>query len=118
MGVIEEAVIKAKGAADYAGKKTGEFVELSKFRVAAAETEKKIESEYMELGKMVYKAAKEHADCTDYVQEKAAAIDLLFAKHEELLEKINSLKKIRKCPECAFENQSDANFCIKCGTKL
>lgn len=118
MGVFEDAVIKAKGAADFAGKKTSEFVELSKLRISMAETEKKIDSEYLELGKMVYKAAKEHTDCTEYVQEKATAIDLLFSKCEELEDKINSLRKVKKCPECSFENLADAVFCMKCGTKL
>lgn len=118
MGVLEDAVIKAKSAADYAGKKTGEFVELSKLRIAASEVEKKIDFEYAELGKMVYKAAKEQTDCTEYVGEKAAAIDALFSEHAELSDKIGALRSLKKCPVCAYENPQDAVFCNKCGEKL
>lgn len=118
VGVLEDAVIKAKGAADLAGKKTGEFVELSKLRVSIAEVDRKINAEYSELGKMVYRASREHTDCTDYVQEKATAIDSLLTKREELEEKINALRKVKKCPDCSHENQFDANYCNKCGAKL
>lgn len=118
MGVFEEAVLKAKDAADYAGKKTGEFVEISKLRISASETERKINEEYRELGKMVYKAAKEHADCTDYVQEKAAAIDSLYEQAAELNNKINELKKVKKCLQCNYDNLQEAVYCIKCGAKL
>lgn len=118
MGVFEEAVLKARDAADYAGKKTGEFVEISKLRISASETEKKISDEYRELGKMVYKAAKEQADCTDYVQEKATAIDSLYEQFTELNNKINELRKVKKCPQCSYENLQEAEYCIKCGTKL
>jgi hypothetical protein len=118
VGVFEEAVINAKGAADYVGKKTGEFVELSKLRIAASEVEKKIDYEYLELGKMVYKAAKEHTDCTEYVGEKAAAIDALFVEHAELSHKISDLRNLKKCSQCAYENPQEADYCLKCGTKL
>jgi hypothetical protein len=118
VGVLEDAVIKAKSAADYAGKKTGEFVELSRLRITATEIEKKIGYEYAELGKMVYKAAKEQADCTEYVEEKAAAIDALFAEHAELSDKISALRSLKKCPACAYDNAQDAIYCNKCGEKL
>lgn len=118
MGVLEDAVIKAKGAADFAGKKTGEFVELSKLRISASEVEKKISDEYRELGKMVYKAAKDHTDCTDYVQEKAAAVDALYTEFAEINNKINDLKKVKKCPQCGYDNQQEAQYCMKCGIKL
>lgn len=118
MGVFEDAVIKAKSAADYAGKKTGELVELSKLRISSTEIEKKIDNEYAELGKMVYKAAKEHADCTDYVQEKAAVIDALFSEHAQLDCKISALRNLKKCPDCTCENAQDAVYCSKCGKKL
>lgn len=118
MGFLEDAILKAKGAADYAGKKTGEFVELSKLKVSAAEVEKKIDSEYQELGKMVYNAAKEHTDCTEYVEEKAAAIDLLFTKHSELMDQIEEMKKLKKCPKCGHTNKPDAKFCSECGAEL
>lgn len=118
MGVLEDAVLRAKDAADFAGKKTGEFVELSRLKISASSVEKKIDSEYLELGKMVYKSAKDHTDCTEYVTEKAAAIDALFEEHAELEQKISELRNVKKCPQCSYGNTSEAEYCSKCGTKL
>lgn len=118
MGVFGETVLKAKDAADYVGKKTGEFMEVSRIKVSIAGAEKKIEREYQQLGKMVYKASKEKSDCTDYVNEKATAIDALFAERKTLVEKLAEYRKIKVCPECAAENAADSDFCRKCGAKL
>lgn len=118
MGVFGETVLKAKDAADYVGKKTGEFMEVSRTKVLIAGVEKKIEGEYKQLGKMVYRASKEKSDCTDYVSEKAAAIDALFTERKVLIDKLADYKKIKVCPQCAAENADDSDFCRKCGANL
>lgn len=118
MGVLEDAVLRAKDAADFAGKKTSELVELSRLKISASSVERKINNEFLELGKMVYKAAKEHTDCTDYVTEKAVAIDALYDERAEIQRKINALRNVKKCPQCSHDNPSDAEYCSKCGAKL
>ena len=118
MGVFEDAVIKARDAADFAGKKTGEFVEISKLRISASETEKKINDELCELGRMVYKASKDQTECSEYVTEKAAAIDELYNQVAEINSKINDLKNVKKCGGCSYVNVQEAEYCIKCGNKL
>lgn len=118
VGIFENAILRARDAADKAGKKTGEMVEFSKLKISAAENQKKIDGEYAELGKMVYKAAKDHTDCTEYVNEKAVAIDALFEKQKELEDKINAMRKIKKCEQCGSENTESAEYCCKCGAKL
>lgn len=118
MGVFEDAVLRAKDAADFAGKKTSELVEMSKLKLSASSVEKRIDSEYLELGKMVYKAAKENTDCTEYVTEKTAAIDALYDEYAQVQRKINELRKVKRCPECSADNASDAVYCSKCGAKL
>jgi len=118
VGVFEDVVIKARSAADYAGKKTGEIVEITKLKISASETEGKISKELLELGRKVYNAAKEHSDCTEYVQVKSESIDKLYVELEKISDKIAELKSEKRCKECNFHNPQDANFCLKCGAKL
>lgn len=118
MGAFEDVVMKAKNAADIAGKKTGELVEITRLRLNVSELEERIRSQYQELGKTVYNAAKDHTDCTDYVHEKSEAIDRLFAELTKLNEKISELKNEKKCASCGAVNPQEAVYCQKCGTKL
>lgn len=118
MGVFEDVVIKARSAADYAGKKTGEIVEVTKLKINVSEVEGRISKELLELGKKVYNAAKEQSDCTEYVGTKSESIDKLYVELETLNNKIAELRSEKKCAECGFANSQDANFCQKCGAKL
>lgn len=118
MGLLEDAVLSAKGAVNYAGKKTSEFVELSKLRVAAAEIEGKIKALYESLGRSVYNASKAETDATELVSEKAAQIDTLLEDLASVQEKISALKLEKKCPTCGTINPQEANFCQKCGASL
>jgi hypothetical protein len=70
MGTFEDFIVKIKEAASFAGKKTGEAVEVSKLRISATETQNKIDREFTALGKKIYDAAKEQTDCTDFVRGK------------------------------------------------
>lgn len=118
MGVFEDVVLKAKSAADYAGKKTGEVVEIARLRINATELEDRMCKEFLELGKKVYNTAKEHSDCTEYVQAKCESIDKLSTELEEINQKISELKCEKKCAGCGFANPQDAEYCQKCGAKL
>lgn len=118
MGVFEDVYAKAKSAADFAGKKTGELVEISRLKINAAELQSKINKEFEAMGLLVYNAAKEHVDCTAQVEKKSAGVDALYAQLAEVNDKIAELKRKKNCAECGFANPEDANFCLKCGAKL
>ena len=118
MGVFEEVVNKAKVAADYAGKKTGEIVEISKLRFTATDIQGKINKELQELGFVVYQADKDGVDYSAQLKEKSANIDELYDELNKVNEKIADLKRMKKCPACDFSNPEDANYCLKCGAKL
>jgi uncharacterized coiled-coil DUF342 family protein len=89
---LEHILAKVKEAADVAGKKTGEFVEISKLKIEAADIENKIEKKYAQIGKIVYEAASERTDCTMSVHDKAAEIDELKDKLAKLREQIKEIK--------------------------
>jgi ribosomal protein L40E len=67
---------------------------------------------------MVYKASKEHSDCTDYVTEKTAAIDAVIEERDKLVNELNVHRNIKICPSCGADNEQNDIFCSKCGTKL
>lgn len=118
MGVFEDVVNKAKNAADFAGKKTGEIVEISKLRFTAADLQSKINKEYLELGIAVFNAGKSGEDCKDEITKKSAVIDDLYHQLSKINEKISELRRMKKCLVCNFASPEDANFCLKCGAKL
>ena len=68
MGVFEDVVVKAKAVAEVAGKKTGEFVELSKLKVNAAEVSKDISQRLEALGKIAYDAAKTENNADELIR--------------------------------------------------
>lgn len=118
MGVFEDVVVKAKVAADYAGKKTGEIVELTKIKFSIADLEDKIKTEFQQLGKVVYNAASEHTDATEIVREKSEKIDALYVELLKLRDKEAEIKEQKKCAECGAINPETAKFCQNCGAKL
>lgn len=118
MGIIEDAIVKAKDVADVAGKKTGEALELTRLRINATELGNKIEKIYLDLGKKVYAAAKAEEDCTDFVNLKIEEIDKIKAEIERVEVKISELKNEKKCPECGAFNTRDSIYCKKCSAKL
>lgn len=118
MGILEDAVITAKGAVDFAGKKTGELVELSKLKISAAEIEGKIRNLYESLGRAVYNAAKSETDATVLVKEKSEQIDTLTVDLEAVNNKIAVLREEKKCVSCGTINPQDAAYCKKCGAQL
>ncbi|ADU25930.1 zinc ribbon domain-containing protein [Ethanoligenens harbinense] len=118
MGLLEDAVITAKGAVDFAGKKTGEIVELSRLKISAAEIEGKIKNLYESLGRSVYNAAKSETDATTLVKEKTTQIDTLLVDLSAVQDKIGELREEKKCASCGTANPQDANYCKKCGTQL
>lgn len=118
MGVFEDVVSKAKNAADYAGRKTGEFVEVSKLRLSAAELQDKINKAFQELGYVVYESGKDGTDPAEALKEKSASIDSLYEQLAAVNEKIAELRRLKKCAACDFANPEDANYCLRCGAKL
>jgi ribosomal protein L40E len=118
MGVFEDVVSKAKSAADYAGKKTGEIVEISKLRFVAADLQSRINKEYQELGILVFNAEKDGEDCKSDIVEKSAIIEDLYLQLTKTNEKIAELRRMKKCDVCGYANPEDANYCLKCGAKL
>jgi hypothetical protein len=118
MGVFEDVVSKAKSAADFAGKITGEIVEISKLRFVAADLQSKINKEYLDLGIIAFNSGKSGEDCKDEITAKSTVIEDLYHQLSMTNEKIAELRRMKKCLVCNYTNPEDGNFCLKCGAKL
>lgn len=118
MAILEEALIKVKSAVDVAGEKTGEWVEISKLKIAAAKQSSEIADRFEALGKMVYNASKAGGLDHEVIQKKVDEIDALYEKLGEINERIYELRNVVQCPTCKAVSPKEAIFCSKCGTKL
>lgn len=118
MSLFDDVIVNVAAAVDEVNKKTTEFVDRSKVRVASAELRSKINAQFETLGRYVYDTTV--AGTTDnevvgkYVSEITALINELKALQEALLK--TSGKII--CQKCECANSSDSLFCKRCGNTL
>lgn len=118
MGVFEDIFVKAKGAVDAIGEKAGQYVDVSKLNIRLMELKSDLKNEYENLGKTVYKCAKEGTDGKSEVNVIVAQIDNITLRIEDLKQQIATLKNRVLCKSCEHLNEQDAVFCAKCGQKL
>ena len=118
MAIFEEAFIKVKSAVDVAGEKTGEWVEISKLKIAAAKQSSEIADRFEDLDKMVYNTSRTGGPDHEVIQKKVDEIDAMYEKLGEINERIYELRHVVQCPTCKAVSPREAIFCSKCGTKL
>lgn len=118
MTTMEEVFCKAKELADTAGKKTGEWVNLGKLKLEAAENERAITAKLEQIGSIAYEAHKNNTDCAEALSPLFEEVSALEAKAAELAEKIDELRRTRHCDACGKNNPADAAYCQKCGKEL
>ena len=108
---------KVKDFAKKTGEKTSEVAELSKLKLNAASISSKVNTLYLELGRLTYDANKKGEENAEIAQ-KIEEIDQLFAELEGVNQQINLLKNQNICPACGAPNSKKSAFCNQCGTKL
>lgn len=118
MNVLDSIIDKAKDVAGAAGKKTGELVEISKYKLQAAQIHGDIRSGYEKLGSAVYSMVKAEYDNPELINSVVEDIDELLSKLEEVEEKIAQLRRVVKCPCCKASNPAESRYCSRCGCKL
>lgn len=118
MSQFDQFIKQAKSAADAAGKKTGEFVELSKLKLSAGQIRSQIKEKEEKLGNAVYLMHKEGYQNDQFVEATVKELDELTEQLTEVEEKINRLKKTISCPCCGAVNPLESLYCGQCGCKL
>ena len=118
MAIFEDVLSRAKAVAEVAGKKTGEFVEITKIKMEIAELQRELASLYEGLGRLVYDGRKSGEDINDMVEACLAHLEEQNAYLQELQDRLLEGKNVVRCPECDHLNDGDARFCNNCGKAL
>ena len=118
MGTFEEILNKAKRGAEAVGQKTGDFIEVTKLKMAASDVEKEIAATFEGLGRLVYDAQKSEEDVSEMIEECIQNIDELQEAADAIREQIYSYKNMNRCPACGAIIDKEAAFCSKCGAPL
>ncbi len=118
MATLESILNKAKDAAEAAGRKTGELVDVTKLKMEIARTERDLAATYEGLGRLAYDAKKGAEDQTELMDSCVAHIDELTAQLNAQREKLAEMKNAVRCAACGTLNDQDAVFCKACGGKL
>ena len=97
-------------------KKTKDMAEVVKLNNAIAEEQRKIEGNYLQIGKDYYENYADKGDpifqdCVDGIRRSEAAI-------LEMKSAIQQLKGLLTCPSCGSELPVGTAFCNVCGAKL
>ena len=91
--LFDEVFEKAKYAADAAGKKTSEMVEVGKLKYKAKQISWEIERTYSKLGVIVYEAKKSGGEYDTVIDAAVEEIDALNKRLDELEEKVRQVRK-------------------------
>ncbi len=107
-----------KNTARSAVKKSGELLELTKLKMAAADTKSEVQTKFAELGKIVYEAKKNGGEHLDDMESVTQQIDELYEQLSEQEAKIVELKKQKLCTACGNACDTGAAYCSNCGAKF
>ena len=67
MSGLDDFFDKAKEVSQTAGRKTSEYIEVSKLKIKASQLQTKIRQKYEDLGSSVYNAVKAKSEGTEFI---------------------------------------------------
>lgn len=114
----EELIGKTRDAAELARRKTGDFLEVTKLKLALSDVEKQITTTMEGIGRLVYDARKSDEDVSDLLEQAFAAVDDLEKEANDIRAQICVYKNVKECAACHALNDEDAVYCAACGNKL
>lgn len=118
MASFEEVLYKAKSVAETAGKKTADFVEVTRLKMNAAEIEKDIAATFEGLGRLIYDGRKDEQDVTSDGGRMRPQGGELQAKLDDVRKKIYEYQKAVRCEKCGTVNTVDSAYCKRCGARI
>lgn len=118
MVTLEDILNKAKNVADAAKDKTGDFVSITKLKMALSDNKREMSATMEGLGRLVYDAEKNENDVTELVQQAIARADELEQQRTDLEKQLYGYQDAAVCAKCGTANAKSAKFCQNCGEAL
>lgn len=116
--MFDEIIVKAKDVADVAGKKTGEVIELSKYKVECIKLNNDINKLYEKLGNAVYSMNKSGYENKELITSISSDITLKLEELSTMADKIAKMKEYVICKTCGNKNLMKSYYCDKCGSRI
>lgn len=118
MSTFDDLLRKVRDVADVAEKKTNEFIDVTKVKMAIARAEKELSATYEGLGRLVYDAKQGTEEIDELIDACVAHIDELNGEVTSLQDQLAEMQNAVRCAACNAYNEKDAAFCKFCGEKL
>ncbi|MDK2798456.1 MAG: hypothetical protein PWP27_36 [Clostridiales bacterium] len=118
MSIINEMKNKVTHTAKSAIQKSNEIVEVTKLNIAMGDAQSRIDGKLKDIGKVIYDIYKSGEILSEEITAKCLEIDEIVQEIDKMKEKLALLRKIKICPNCGKENETDAFFCSKCGSRM
>lgn len=115
---MEKFFADLKETMNGAVKKSGELLELTKIKIATAETKSKIRGKLEMLGTLAYQSAKGIDPADNAAGDLIAEIDALHEILNEQEATVATLSGKKVCPVCGHACENQASFCMSCGNPI
>ncbi|MBE7021715.1 MAG: hypothetical protein E7414_00605 [Ruminococcaceae bacterium] len=115
---MEKFLSDLKQTVNSAVKKSGELVEVTKLKMAAGDTKRELQTQFIKLGELVYLTAKSDEPQESGAEEIIAKIDELKETLRQQETHIADLTSKKVCPGCGKMSEDTASFCAACGEKF
>ena len=80
--------------------------------------QKKMESDYLQLGKMLYNEKKGLIDVAPSYDPLVEEISHMQERMQQLTDERNWIRRVTICPECQYEVPLGSLYCPNCGHKM
>lgn len=118
MDIIEKIISNVEKTAKTVMQKSTDVVEITKLKMAISSDETEVEALIFGIGRLVYEAYKSGEGKAELIEEKCVQIDELKAQIDEKRSLYAKLRNLKRCADCEYENEAEAVFCCKCGSRL
>lgn len=118
MDIIEKIISNVEKTAKSVVQRSTDVVEITKLKMAISNAEAEAEELTLEVGRLVYDAYRSGEGNPELVEEKCEQIEALKKEIEDKRNQYAKLRNLKRCNACEYENEADAIYCCKCGTKL
>lgn len=118
MGMFNDLLENAKAIVLKFGEKANDVYDITKLNAVKTRISSDIDKAYKALGNKYYILSKgEKLEGSDFSSE-LSTLDELHTQYDTIVNQIDDLKKMKRCPVCGKAQSGEKPFCADCGSKL